>query len=219
MFCSKCGEKITDGSAFCQNCGAALFSNGNSEPAKSPLMESVSFTEKPEREQTTINMHQKMGWTLKSSQEINTSSANSAKEHYIKLVFLRDKNMPNYDILKEKYESFTRIAGQIAALEASVEKRAKKFYFFFAFLIPCIAAFLGTALFMKIMHDDYVVYDFLTVCLYGVFFMGIYAVAFCIVFPISSKVSEYRNKKKALPKIAEAYRQMGVIANEAEKYM
>lgn len=109
MHCPRCGKIIPDESTFCAHCGAKLESSDIDSFHKAPIMENISFTEKPEREQATINMHQKMGWTLKSSQEINTShtsvygntvngngyvSSVTEKEHYVKLVFERDKNRP-----------------------------------------------------------------------------------------------------------------------------
>lgn len=223
MFCSKCGKEVPDGSAFCPNCGENLGIVSAINQHTAPLMESISFTEKPEREQTTINMHQKMGWSLKSSQEINTSrtavygnSMNgtgyvgsvSEKEHYVKLVFERDKNMPNYDIMKEKYDRFATLAQEIAKLEASVKKRSGKFYF--GCIAPFVVAFLITAM---IVTGGFLGWIFVLEILMG------YLALWMPFFIIAYKVAEKRAKEKAAPKVAEAYRQMGIIADEAERYL
>lgn len=224
MFCTKCGKKIPDGGTFCPNCGENLVAAGSAINSHSaPLMESISFTENPEREQTTINMHQKMGWSLKSSQEINTSrtavygnSVNgtgyvgsiSEKEHYVKLVFERDKNMSNYDILKEKYDRFTVLAKEIEKLEASVKKRSKAFYFWC--IAPFVVAFLITAM---IVSGGLLGWLFVLYLLMG------YVALWIPFYIIAYKIAEKRATKKSAPKIADTYRQMGIIADEAEKYL
>ncbi len=223
MFCSKCGREFPGESTFCPNCGDNLGTGGAVNSHKSPIIESITFTEKPEREQTTINMHQKMGWSLKSSQEINTSQTSvygnmrngngyvnsiTEKEHYIKLVFERDKNMPNYDILKEKYDRFTALAQEIEQLEVSVEKRSKKFYFWI--IVPFIVAFLISA---KIVTGTVFGWLFIFELLIG--YVSLWVPSYIIAY----KIAEKRAKKETAPKIAEIYSQMDAVANEAEKYL
>lgn len=71
-------------------------------------IESISIKVAPNEEQYMINAYQKFGWQLHSSQEIySRTMGNEISEekitsvtettNYIKLVFSRDKNMPNYE--------------------------------------------------------------------------------------------------------------------------
>lgn len=224
MFCSKCGKENSDSSKFCSGCGSILQQQANviETTRKTPSMEAISFTEHPTREQTTIDMHQKFGWSLKSNQEINTSTThvygqsyrgtgtvNSyiIKEHYVKLTFERDKNMPNYSILKEKYDKFTALANRITDLEASVHKRKKKFYFLccipsiimiLLIIIQCVGSPFGFIMFPAIIPA-----------------IG----SAPIIMLIANAIAEMLMKKKIAPTVADLYRQMGMIADEAEQYL
>lgn len=231
MFCPKCGKENDNENKFCCGCGAVLQQNSVISPArKAPLTEVITFTEHPTREQTTIDMHRKMGWSLKNNQEINTStthiygqsfngtghvSSYVVKEHYVKLTFERDRNMPNYGILKEKYDKFCKLSQQIEKLEASIHNRSGKFYFlcclpsiiiFLIYLINTIIAsqnsFIGGAIFLGL--------------------IPIFILCGCIVIPImliSDKVVASRVRKNVAPKVDEIYRQMEYIANDAERYL
>mgnify|MGYP004568849089 CR=1 FL=1 len=75
-------------------------------------LESTSLSVSPSMEQETIEIHQKFGWELKSSQEIfNKDSHNEVRgdyvynvsetTNYVKLVFQRDKDMPYYNEICE----------------------------------------------------------------------------------------------------------------------
>mgnify|MGYP004461237845 CR=1 FL=1 len=82
-------------------------------------LESTSLSVSPKEEQSVIELHQKFGWELKSSQEIfNKDSHNERRgdsvynvtetTNYVKLVFQRDKDMPYYKQiceLENKYYS------------------------------------------------------------------------------------------------------------------
>lgn len=232
MFCSKCGKENSDNSKFCNGCGSTLQQQSNviETTRKAPLMEVISFTEHPTREQTTIDMHQKMGWTLKNSQEINTSTThvygqtyngtghvNSyvVKEHYVKLTFERDRNMPNYGILKEKYDEFCRLSKQIEELEASIHKRSAKFYFLCC--LPSIIIFLFYAInAIKVSQETF----FGGAALLALIPMFILLGSLIIpIILISNKIVESNVRKKIVPKVDEIYRQMNYIANEAERYL
>lgn len=122
MFCQKCGKYINDGSAFCNYCGTHFsYNTSKDSPPKPSVWEVVSVRVSPIDEQKTINLYQKMGWSLKNNQEINNStthvygqsyketghvSSYVVKEHYVKLTFERDKSMPNYSILKNNYDMY-----------------------------------------------------------------------------------------------------------------
>ncbi len=83
------------------------------------MVEVISKKVSTAQEQATIDLKTKFGWKLKSSQEINNTDSHlerrgdelysvTTKENYVKLVFERDKNMPNYRRIVElerKYEN------------------------------------------------------------------------------------------------------------------
>ncbi|MBR6038871.1 MAG: hypothetical protein IKP38_00125 [Clostridia bacterium] len=84
-------------------------------------LESTSVTCKPEEENSRIDLFERFGWTLKSSQEIFNKDSHTEVQHgtrysvtettnYVKLVFTRDKDMPYYNeivSLENKYNSLT----------------------------------------------------------------------------------------------------------------
>lgn len=231
MFCSKCGKENSNESKFCSGCGAIIQQDHIIEPTrKAPLMEAISFTEHPSREQTTIDMHQKMGWSLKSSQEINSSTThvygqsyngtghvNSyvVKEHYVKLTFERDRNMPNYGILKEKYDEFCRLSKQIEELEASIHNRSGKFYFLCC--LPSIIIFLFSVINAIKVSQEFL---FGGAALLGLIPMFILLGTLIIpIMLISNKIVESDVRKKVAPKVDEIYKQMDSVANEAERYL
>lgn len=72
--------------------------------------ETKSITVSPSDEQGTIELHETFGWQLKSSQEIFNKDSHlenrsdgvynvTSTTNYVKLVFCREKTMPNYDKL------------------------------------------------------------------------------------------------------------------------
>ena len=76
------------------------------------MIETVSKKVSPDSEQSTINFMANFGWSLQSSQEINNTDSHlerrgdeiysvTTKENYVKLVFQRDTNMPNYARISE----------------------------------------------------------------------------------------------------------------------
>ncbi len=231
MFCSKCGKENANGSKFCGSCGAVIQQGNIVEPIKkAPLMEVITFTEHPTREQTTIDMHRKLGWTLKNNQEINNSTThvygqsyngtghvNSyvVKEHYVKLTFERDKNMPNYNILKEKYDEFCRLSKQIEELEASIHNRSGKFYFLCC--LPSIIIFLFNVInAVKASQESF----FGGVALLSLIPIFIFLGALIIpIMLISDKIVESKEREKISPKVDALYKQMYFVANEAERYL
>lgn len=78
----------------------------------------------PRQEQSVINLLANFGWTLQSSQEINNTDSHlerrgddiynvTTKENYVKLVFQRDTNMPNYARLSSLEKNyFSLLAGE-----------------------------------------------------------------------------------------------------------
>ncbi|WP_316608212.1 zinc ribbon domain-containing protein [uncultured Ruminococcus sp.] len=244
MFCQNCGKEITNNTNACPYCGTRMmqpavnnqtyapvdtFAAGYNTPQYAPnniagsvgyyapSPEAISFTEHPSREQTTINMHQQMGWTLKSSQEINTSTTHVygntyagtghtysfiEKQHYVKLTFERDRNHPNYPILKQNYDQFTSLAAKILELEASVDKRKPLFY-----VLCCIPAALALLI------------AFSTIGLFG---FAILPLALALVVPVmlmANMIATKIEKKKIKPEVEQLYAQMQMIASETEPYV
>lgn len=81
------------------------------------MIETSSKKVAPENEENVISLMSNFGWILKSSQEINTTDSHlenrngdiynvTTKENYVKLVFTRDTNIPNYSRLKELETKF-----------------------------------------------------------------------------------------------------------------
>jgi len=76
------------------------------------MLETISKKVSPRNEQHTINVMSCFGWKLKSSQEVNVSDSHlenrygelysvTNKEHYVKLLFEREKETSNYDKIVE----------------------------------------------------------------------------------------------------------------------
>ena len=246
MFCQKCGNEISSGTEFCGYCGTQVkqspmknhqnpapdypAAGGRNTIVNTPNRaadsfgyyagyqpEAIAFTEHPSREQSTINMHQQMGWMLKNSQEINTSTThvygNSyagsghvysfvEKHHYVKLTFERNRNHPNYPVLKRNYDRFSELAARIIDLEASVERRKPLFY-----ILCCIPALLAIILGFSTM---------------GGFGFIIVPLALALVVPvmlIANQVAMNVRKNQIKPEVEELYAQMQRIANETEPYV
>lgn len=80
------------------------------------MIESKSLTVPPSLENSTIDLWQNFGWTLKSTQEIfnrNTvdlgDSTETTTTNYIKLAFQRDTSIPNYARIKELEANYAEI--------------------------------------------------------------------------------------------------------------
>lgn len=93
------------------------------------MLETISKKVSPNSEQHTINVMSCFGWKLKSSQEVNVSDSHlenrygdlysvTNKEHYVKLLFEREKETPNYD----KIVNFEREYYSILNSEPSLSK-------------------------------------------------------------------------------------------------
>jgi len=76
------------------------------------MEETRKFKVHPSDEQTQTEIRQDFGWTLVSSQEINSKESHlersgdtlysvTTKENYVNLLFKRDTNMPNYAAIKQ----------------------------------------------------------------------------------------------------------------------
>ena len=76
------------------------------------MLESKSITVSPKEEKSTIDFFANFGWSLKSSQEINSKGSHferredgvysvATTENYVKIVLERDTKMDNYNIIKE----------------------------------------------------------------------------------------------------------------------
>ena len=234
-FCPYCGTAFMQSAANPQNYAAANnFTVGFITPTESqppqyaqnniagsvgyyaPAPEAISFTENPSREQTTINMYQKMGWTLKSSQEINTSTTHVygntyagtghtysfiEKQHYVKLTFERDRNHPNYQVLKQNYDQFTALSARILDLEASVDKRKPLFY-----ILCCVPSLLIFLIALGPMGG------------FALFLLPLILALIVPVMLLSNMVAGKIRKKKIQPEIEQLYAQMQQIADATEPY-
>lgn len=101
------------------------------EKTQMARLESKSMTVAPSREQSTIDTYQKFGWSLVSSQEIfnkdshlerdSRNNLNSVTEttNYVKLVFQRDTDMPNYAQIRDLNNSFDREYAYYESLSCS----------------------------------------------------------------------------------------------------
>lgn len=86
------------------------------------MLEIKSVQVTPSNEEATIQLWQNFGWQFVSSQEVNNTDSHlerrgdeiynvTTKEHYVKLVFNREKNHPNYNQivkLENEYYSILR---------------------------------------------------------------------------------------------------------------
>ncbi len=244
MYCQNCGKEIENTTAFCPVCGTQVAQmpimdqapvDGNGMQAanlcppqytQAPVQaspkyygaqtETITFTENPSREQSTINMHQKMGWYLKNSQEINTSTTHVygntyggtghvssfvEKHHYVKLMFERDKSHPNYAVLKQNYDYFNMLADKIIELEASVDKRKPLFY-----LLCCIPSLFALIIAFSTM---------------GGFGFAILPLALMLMVPVmllANMIARNIRKKAIQPQVDSLYAQMQQVADDTEPY-
>ncbi len=109
------------------------------------MVESKSMKVGVENEQSTIELMEKFGWSLKSSQEINSKESHeevrngelysvTTSENYVKLVFSRNTEMANYKQivdLEKKY--FSILAQRPAPVEPGVA-----FFLFLLLIFPCV---------------------------------------------------------------------------------
>ena len=84
------------------------------------MIESKSLTVSPSLENSTIDLWQNFGWTLKSSQEVNSKESHleerggdlysvTTSQNYVKLTFQRDTSIPNYARIKELEAKYAEI--------------------------------------------------------------------------------------------------------------
>ncbi len=89
-----------------------------------PRLETKSAQVAPNQEQSTIDLYQKFGWTLLSSQEIYSKDSHvesrggqnysvTETTNYVKLTFQRDKDMPNYDKIVPLENKYFALANSI----------------------------------------------------------------------------------------------------------
>lgn len=190
------------------------------------MKESISLRETPEREQLTIQQHQMMGWVLKSSQEINSSSTSVSgtqgnvtssvhKENYVKLVFERDTDLPNYAMLQSKYAEWTTLREQfLKKLSADLTALSKK-QNLITFLVPAIIA---TIVFIVVFI--LLIFDPIFAILISIFASGSCFVLICAILNIilGSKAKK-RNSILLQPQLVQLEKEMDTVAREAEKYL
>jgi hypothetical protein len=123
MFCTKCGAKLADDTVFCNYCGAKI--GGGIQPtavsestkANTVKWESESVQVSPLEENETIRTYEMFGWELVSSQTIDNKDSHlktigdtlysvTESTNYVKLVFRRNVNMPNYKKIVQLEEDY-----------------------------------------------------------------------------------------------------------------
>ena len=235
MVCKHCGGNNLEKATVCAYCGNSLKDNAPHEYIQTePLFETITLNRiDPEEEQEIINLHQKMGWTLKHSQEIyNTSTdvhgstdyyggthihSTTTTTNYVKLTFVRNKKMPNYEILKKKYEEFCLQRDEIARLKKEMNKRPALFWLLSA--IPAAIAFIITVSFMIQSAMGSWLFSssaIIIAIMCGLFVAAlVYGIAILIGYAVTSKPQ----KEKYQPMIDVAKQQMINIADEAEQYI
>lgn len=188
------------------------------------MTESVSLRETPEREQITIRQHQMMGWKLKSSQEINTSttsvseingtvSSSVSKENYVKLVFERETDLPNYAMLQRGYAAWTALREQYLAKlhvnpDTLLSKKQKRTCYLVASIIAVILFVITLPLTLLLGIG------------LGIFLsLGAGAMGFAIVMAIMTGTMESKAKKRPQPELLQLLRQMESVAQDAAKYL
>lgn len=114
---------------------------------KSLWIESKSLTVPPSLENSTIDLWQNFGWTLKSTQEVNTKEYVVEErsdgyynvpvgENYVKFAFQRDTSIPNYARIKELEAEYHAI------LDSEPTDRSKAFEIKTILIIGVILLFL-----------------------------------------------------------------------------
>lgn len=122
MYCNQCGAKTEDNVRFCPKCGARLAGDGQSVSTETfqrqtPKWESATAQVAPVDEDEVVKIYETFCWELVSSQTVDTKDSHlenrfgtiysvTESKNYVKLVFRRDKNMPNYKRIAELEEEY-----------------------------------------------------------------------------------------------------------------
>ncbi len=129
------------------------------------MLEIKSIQVTPANEESTIELWQNFGWQFVSSQEINNTDSHlerrgdeiynvTTKEHYVKLVFNREKNHPNYNqLVKLENEYYS-----ILRSKPSVYRGANGFLAFILlcmWIIPGVIYLVVTSKKKKVSEETY----------------------------------------------------------------
>ena len=106
----------------------------------------------PRDEQAQTEIWQDFGWTLVSSQEINSKESHlerrgndiitvTTKENYVNLLFKRDTNMPNYSEITQLEAQFDAVPGNTIPNHGKLKT--------FLVILALIAIIVGVILFSK----------------------------------------------------------------------
>lgn len=230
MFCRNCGKDIDSNVKFCNHCGASTgtIEYGSTMVQNSTDVEITSLQVDVADESEVIAMHQKFGWRFLSTQEINTSytdvhsnyigngqttvTSTVYTNNYIKLTFERDRNMPNYSILRDKYDEYISLYNEIKVLRASKDKRNKEFYFVCGVLglIGMLIGFFA----IKPITDD-IDAPFLA----WLFALIVGLVVFAFSAAIGSAITGPEVKRKIEERSNELRSRMYTLASDAQKYL
>jgi len=154
MYCNNCGKQIPDGSTFCSSCGTQINEKSAWTQSKvEPIWESTSVQVSPELENNIIEEFESFGWELKSSQTIDTKNTHleskfdalysvTESTNYIKLVFRRNKNIKNYEKIKNLEYSFNNMYIRQQPKAPSIGWIICAILFFPLSTIPFIAIYL-----------------------------------------------------------------------------
>lgn len=111
--------------------------------------ESKSIKVHPALEQEMISTHERFGWSLVSSQEINSQTAHSEEDsvftyhyitttNYVKLVFSRERDFPNRERIVELEKQYWTCFNTYLSVPSIIP--GKIFWIFAA--IPCVPSIL-----------------------------------------------------------------------------
>jgi len=123
MYCNQCGAEVLEGMRFCNKCGVKLNNASQVQTQQTNRQsavqkwESTSVKVSPIEEEETIQTYEMFGWELVSSQTVDNTDSHlenhmgtlysvTQSTNYVKLVFKRDKNKPNYNRIVELEQEY-----------------------------------------------------------------------------------------------------------------
>ena len=165
----------------------------------------------------TINRYQKMGWHLKSNQEVKIVSQDNGNtvQDYMRLTFERDHGMKNFEELDRCYQSFCALQARKDAIHKQIRNAGfnlKRALILFAALAVVGFFFFGNLL--DILEDmdgmDFFLNLMLAVCVGALgFFIEIFL----------GMIDSNKAEKLHAPALAQLETQMEQVTNEAAGFL